>query len=167
MDLKVIFRYAHLFPMTFKKSSTPSSSVSSSLSSMTPDSRRRRYIPIQQAHIDGCTYIEPGGLQFVQQLLKMGGRVKVPTSLNAVSTDRRFWSQYRVPREYAHHAIAIGVAYLALGCQPTYIYLRPIFVTTTTTSTTSTTTYRYRTTTQRNRIPLNLMLCMRIHHSDW
>jgi cis-L-3-hydroxyproline dehydratase len=110
MALRVIFRYAKL------------SATSSTLDTMTTQQQQqpRRYIPIQQSHIDGCTYIGPGGLQFVQRLQHAGGRVKVPTTLNAVSTDRRYWQSYHVPHDYAHNAIALGDAYIALGCQPTF-----------------------------------------------
>ena len=108
--LKVIFQYAKLF----------NQSTSSTSMQKQQQQQQRRYIPIQQSHIDGCTYIGPGGLQFVQQLLQAGGRVKVPTTLNAVSTDRRYWSKHQVPVEYAQNANALGDAYVALGCQPTF-----------------------------------------------
>ena len=48
-------------------------------------------LPIEQAHIDGCTYIGPGGLRFAQTLAEMGGQVAVPTTLNSNSVDRRQW----------------------------------------------------------------------------
>jgi cis-L-3-hydroxyproline dehydratase len=46
--------------------------------------------------------------------------VKVPTTLNSVSTDRRHWKQYQVPETYATNAIALGDGYLALGCAPSF-----------------------------------------------
>lgn len=46
-------------------------------------------LEITQAHIDGCTYIGPGGLQFAQRLAALGGKVAVPTTLNSNSVDRR------------------------------------------------------------------------------
>ena len=45
----------------------------------------------KQAHIDGCTYIGPGGLRFAETLAQLGGKVSVPTTLNANSVDRRRW----------------------------------------------------------------------------
>jgi predicted aconitase with swiveling domain len=48
-------------------------------------------IEIKQAHIDGCTYIGPGGLRFAETLADLGGKVCVPTTLNSNSVDRRRW----------------------------------------------------------------------------
>ena len=69
---------------------------------------------------DGCTYIGPGGLDFVQRLVQAGGQVKIPTTLNSISTDRRKWKMLAVPEEYANAANALADAYLDLNCQPTY-----------------------------------------------
>jgi predicted aconitase/predicted aconitase with swiveling domain len=96
MALRVIFQYAHL------SSDTPS------------------YIPIQNAHIDGCTYIGPGGLAFARRLLQAGGHVRVPTTLNAISTDMHNWAALGVDAEYATNAMALAHAYEQLGCQPSF-----------------------------------------------
>jgi len=107
MALEVIFRYAHI------------------VSSMSPESRSSppsavKYAPIESSHIDGCTYIGPGGLEFVRRLVDAGGRVKVPTTLNSVSADRNRWKALGVPERYASNSIALGDAYLQLGCQPSF-----------------------------------------------
>jgi predicted aconitase len=74
-------------------------------------------LDVQQAHIDGCTYIGPGGLDFVQRLVEDGGRVKIPTTLNSVSTDLRHWKHLGIiPTESQQNSIALAEAYLALGC---------------------------------------------------
>jgi hypothetical protein len=78
------------------------------------------YIPVTKAHIDGCTYIGPGGLAFVQRLVETDGRVAVPTTLNSMSTDRRRWQALGVPEDYARKAITLGDAYLELGCQHSF-----------------------------------------------
>ncbi len=57
----------------------------------------RELLPVTQAHIDGCTYIGPGGLRFAQRLADLGGRVAVPTTLNSNSVDRRQWRALGVP----------------------------------------------------------------------
>ena len=44
-------------------------------------------IPISNGHIDAVTYIGPGGLRFVQRLVELNGRVKVPTTLNRYETN--------------------------------------------------------------------------------
>lgn len=87
-----------------------------------------RLIPVTQAHIDGCTYIGPGGLLFVEKLVELGGRVKVPTTLNSVSADRRRWRSLRVDEKLATPANKVGDAYLRLGCTGTFTcapYLLP------------------------------------------
>lgn len=109
MALGVLFRYAHLV------TSGPRSVSIDSHSDASPT-----YVPISSAHIDGCTYIGKGGLEFVRQLVAANGTVKVPTTLNAVSTDRQRWQQLGVPIDYATNAIALGDAYLELGCQPSF-----------------------------------------------
>lgn len=102
MALRVIFRYANL--------------------SLDFDGKRKQpsYLHIAQSHIDGCTYIGPGGLEFVRRLVRAGGQVKVPTTLNSVSADRQRWKALGVPEEYALNSIALGDAYLELGCQPSF-----------------------------------------------
>ena len=73
-------------------------------------------LPITQAHIDGCTYIGPGGLRFAQTLAELGGRVAVPTTLNSNSVDRRRWQALGVAPALGEPAYALGDAYLAMGC---------------------------------------------------
>lgn len=102
MALQVIFKYARL------------------LQDGHSHQTRLSYVPIQSAHIDGCTYIGPGGLEFVRRLVQTGGKVRVPTTLNAVSTDRRRWQTLEVPRDRAMASIELGDAYLELGCQPSF-----------------------------------------------
>ena len=74
-------------------------------------------IPITCAHIDAVTYIGKGGLQFAQRLAEMGGKVKVPTTLNSQSTDRRRWKQLGIDETLATNANSVGDAYLELGCE--------------------------------------------------
>jgi predicted aconitase len=75
------------------------------------------HIDVSNAHIDGCTYIGNGGLKFVQRLVEEQGKVKIPTTLNAVSTDLRHWERLGIvptPRQQA--SIEVANNYLALGC---------------------------------------------------
>ena len=86
------------------------------------------YIDVVKAHIDGCTYIGPGGLDFVQKLQQAGGKVKIPTTLNSVSADRCRWQALGVPKDRALASIAVGDSYLALGCEHSFTcapYLLP------------------------------------------
>jgi len=59
-------------------------------------------------------------LEFVRRLVQAGGKVKIPTTLNSQSTDRRRWEALGVPITYATNANALGDAYVQLGCQPSF-----------------------------------------------
>lgn len=77
-------------------------------------------ISVCQAHIDGCTYIGPGGLRFAQRLVEWGGKVRVPTSLNSISVDRRQWRALGIAPSLGEPASALADAYLALGAFESY-----------------------------------------------
>lgn len=84
---------------------------------VTPPSTDPTYIDVTRAHIDGCTYIGPGGLRFVEGLVEDGGRVKIPTTLNSVSTDLRYWKQLGIEDDLTNrNSIRQADAYVALGC---------------------------------------------------
>ncbi|OEU10237.1 hypothetical protein FRACYDRAFT_147078, partial [Fragilariopsis cylindrus CCMP1102] len=84
---------------------------------VTPPSSTPTYIDVTSAHIDGCTYIGPGGLRFVEKLVEDGGRVKIPTTLNSVSTDLRNWKRLGIrDDESLRNSIKQADAYVALGC---------------------------------------------------
>lgn len=72
-------------------------------------------LDISQAHIDGCIYTGPASLRFAQQLLAWGARVRVPTSLNAISVDQRQWRALGIDPALGEPASALGDAYMAMG----------------------------------------------------
>jgi len=107
--VEVLIRYAHIV-------ATPPSSLSSSSSPPSPGASPT-YIDVKRAHIDGCTYIGPGGLKFVEKLVEDGGRVKIPTTLNSVSTDLRYWEPLGIRDDVTNrNSIRQAEAYVALGC---------------------------------------------------
>jgi predicted aconitase len=77
-------------------------------------------LPVTRAHIDGCIYEGDAGLEFAERLASLGGRVRVPTSLNVVSLDHRHWRQLGLSEEYADKARRLGKAYLDMGAAPTF-----------------------------------------------
>jgi len=88
----------------------------------------KELIPITSAHIDAVTYIGPGGLKFAQKLVQLGGKVKVNTTLNSQSCDRRRWKQLGIDASLAENANSVGDAYLQLGCEMSFTcapYLLP------------------------------------------
>ncbi len=74
-----------------------------------------RLVEVVHAHIDSCLYHGPVGLDFVHRLRELGGRVRVPTTLNVGAVDL-------VHPELVEHAAAreLMVAYADLGAAPTY-----------------------------------------------
>ncbi len=84
---------------------------------VTPPPTIPTYIDVTRAHIDGCTYIGPGGLRFVEGLVEDGGKVKIPTTLNSVSTDLRYWKRLGIEDDLTNrNSIRQADAYVALGC---------------------------------------------------
>lgn len=85
-------------------------------------------IPVTSAHIDAVTYIGHGGLQFARRLVQLGGKVKVTSTMNAQSCDRRRWSALGIDPTLAYNANSVGDAYLDLGCELSFTcapYLLP------------------------------------------
>lgn len=80
----------------------------------------RRFIPIESAHVDGCAYEGDAILEFVEHLAALGGRVRVPTTLNAVSVEVGSWRRLHIPEEFGGKATRIVEGYLAMGCRPTF-----------------------------------------------
>ncbi|MBP2299326.1 cis-3-hydroxy-L-proline dehydratase [Azospirillum picis] len=80
----------------------------------------RRLIDVRQAHIDGCLYTGPAGLRFARLLCDWGGRVRIPTTLNAISVDRRNWRRQGVDAAVGEPAGALADAYVEMGAQPTF-----------------------------------------------
>ncbi len=79
-----------------------------------------RLIDISQAHIDGCIYTGPASLEFATQLCAWGAKVKVPTTLNAITVDRRHWRAQGVEPALGHPASELADAYVRMGAQPTF-----------------------------------------------
>lgn len=77
-------------------------------------------LDITQAHIDGCIYTGSACLRFAELLVRWGGQVAVPTTLNAISVDRCGWRAQGVPADFGEPAEALAQAYVDLGAQPTY-----------------------------------------------
>ena len=77
-------------------------------------------VHVTQAHIDSCIHVGEGSLRFVERFVSWGGRVRVPTSLNAVSVDLERWRAHGVDEREGEPASAVGEAYLQLGCKPTF-----------------------------------------------
>ncbi len=77
-------------------------------------------LDISQAHVDGCIYEGEAFLDFAETLARLGGRVTVPTSLNATSLDLHNWNAWGVDPAWASKASRLAKAYTDMGCVPTW-----------------------------------------------
>jgi predicted aconitase len=75
---------------------------------------------ITAAHVDGCLYHGPSGLDFVRMLTAGEGRVRVPTTLNVGGLDLLHPALHRGPPEERVEARALMEGYVELGCRPTF-----------------------------------------------
>lgn len=80
----------------------------------------RRLRRISGAHIDGCLYHGPVGLEFAERLAAAGGRVAVPTTLNVAALDLLHPDRVRLDAETRSRARRLMDAYTAMGCAPTW-----------------------------------------------
>ncbi len=77
-----------------------------------------RLLDIESAHIDGCLYHGPSGLEFAQRLVDGGARVAVPSTLNVGAIDLMHPEHFQGTVELARRAQALMDAYVKMGCQP-------------------------------------------------
>ncbi|MDQ2704614.1 MAG: aconitase X [Pseudomonadota bacterium] len=89
----------------------------------------RRLINVSRAHIDGCIYACPANLTFAEAMAGMGAKVRVPTTMNAISVDMANWRAQGTPPSLGEPAARLAEAYVRMGCLPTYTcspYLLPM-----------------------------------------
>ncbi|KAJ5827366.1 Aconitase/3-isopropylmalate dehydratase large subunit alpha/beta/alpha subdomain 1/3 [Penicillium robsamsonii] len=77
-------------------------------------------IDVKQAHIDCCIYTGPAVLKFAQTLREWGARVRIPTTLNSISIDRRLWRAQGVDLAIAGPSEQLAQAYLDMGAKPSF-----------------------------------------------
>lgn len=80
----------------------------------------KRLIDVAQVHVDGCIYTGPASLDFAEKLADWGGRVVVPTSLNAISADQARWREQGTDPVLSMAASALADAYVRMGASPTF-----------------------------------------------
>ncbi|OCC02143.1 hypothetical protein BA190_25105 [Labrys sp. WJW] len=80
----------------------------------------QRLVDVTQGHIDGCIYASPANLTFAEKMAEMGARVRVPTTMNAISVDRTHWQEQGVPPSFGAPAARLADAYVRMGCRPTF-----------------------------------------------
>ena len=78
------------------------------------------FVDVTRVHIDGCIYHSEANLRFARTMAEMGARVRVPTTMNAISVDYANWRHQGVPPEFGVPASQLADAYLQIGAQPTF-----------------------------------------------
>jgi hypothetical protein len=79
-----------------------------------------KLIDITQCHLDCCIHTGPVSVAIAERLRDLGARVKVPTTLNAISIDRNQWRVLGIPPERAAEVERQTDAYLQMGAQPSF-----------------------------------------------
>ncbi|MBY0610934.1 MAG: aconitase X [Beijerinckiaceae bacterium] len=79
-----------------------------------------RLIDVSQVHIDACIYTGPASLAFAERLRELGGRVAVPTTLNAISVDREGWRAQGLEPAFGEPASRLADTYVDMGARPTF-----------------------------------------------
>jgi cis-L-3-hydroxyproline dehydratase len=79
-----------------------------------------KLIDVSHVHVGGSIYTGAGSLRVVEQLVADGAAVRVPTTLNAISIDRRQQRPPGMDEEFARNAERLARALEAIGCRPTF-----------------------------------------------
>lgn len=90
------------------------------LCAMAANQGAERLIDVTQGHIDGCIYASPANLTFAEKMAAMGARVRIPTTMNAISVDHAHWRAQGVPPSFGGPAQRLADAYVRMGCQPSF-----------------------------------------------
>ncbi|WP_378941241.1 aconitase X [Mesorhizobium sp. ANAO-SY3R2] len=90
------------------------------ISAMAAQQGARGLVDVTQVHIDGCIYASPANLTFAEKMADMGARVRVPSTMNAISVDRANWQAQGVPDDFGGPAARLADAYVRMGCRPTF-----------------------------------------------
>ncbi len=90
------------------------------LCAMAANQGATRLIDVSQGHIDGCIYASPANLTFAEKMADMGAKVRIPTTMNAISVDHANWRVQGVPPLFGGPAQRLADAYVRMGCQPTF-----------------------------------------------
>lgn len=90
------------------------------IAAMAAQQGAEKLIDVVQGHIDGCIYASPANLTFAEKMADMGAKVRVPTTMNAISVDRANWQVQGVPESFGDPAARLADAYVRMGCRPTF-----------------------------------------------
>ena len=80
----------------------------------------RSFIDIEAAHVDGCLYHGRASLDFAERVIDLGGKVRVPTTLNVGSVDLIHPELFHGTKEHAENGARLMRAHVELGCASTF-----------------------------------------------
>jgi predicted aconitase len=80
----------------------------------------RAFLDIEAAHVDGCLYHGRASLDFAERMIELGGKVRVPTTLNVGSVDLIHPELFRGTKEHAENGARLMRAHVELSCAPTF-----------------------------------------------
>ena len=83
--------------------------------------RAEGLVDITSAHLSGASYktIGDGGLLYLEDMVKGGAKVKVPSTLNPIGMDRARWSEMHISEEFAKKQLRIVELYGSMGIETT------------------------------------------------
>ncbi len=79
-----------------------------------------RLLDVSRGHIDGCIYAHDANLIFAETMAEMGARVRIPTTINAISVDREHWTRHDLPPRFGQAASRLADSYVTMGARPTF-----------------------------------------------
>ncbi|MEI5667511.1 aconitase family protein [Bosea sp. CCNWLW174] len=77
-------------------------------------------LDVTRAHVDGCIYAGPANLVFAEKMEELGARVRIPTTMNAISVDHANWRRQGVAPEFGEPAARLAETYVRMGCQASF-----------------------------------------------
>ncbi|MFJ7727736.1 aconitase X [Neobacillus sp. NPDC097160] len=77
-------------------------------------------VDITHAHIGGSIYTGEGSLRVIEKLAELGAKVSIPTTLNAISVDRKRWKSQNVDPTFATNADRLATALEKMGTKPIF-----------------------------------------------
>ncbi|KAH7128808.1 hypothetical protein B0J11DRAFT_280208 [Dendryphion nanum] len=77
-------------------------------------------VPVSRVHIDACYYAGPSTLLFAQRLKALSAEFTVPTTLNALSVDRRRWRELGTNPDFGIAASELADIYVLMGAKSSF-----------------------------------------------
>ncbi|MGI9350025.1 MAG: aconitase X [Rhizobiaceae bacterium] len=90
------------------------------LCTMAAAQNARSLTDVTRAHIDGCIYASPANLVFAKAMVEMGAKVRIPTTMNAISVDHANWRSQNVPLDFGLPASQLADSYVQMGARPSF-----------------------------------------------